>query len=81
MKPGNRRWLNKYKKVPKAVWMVDEIPKLLPIVSTYSLWVNPLVPTARVKVFDAMLLSDVAEHDWPVTATSNNTSNALCLYI
>jgi hypothetical protein len=61
--------------------MVDEIPKLPVRVSTYSLWVNPFDPTARVNVFEAMLLRVVAEHVWPEAATNNNTRIAICLYI
>ncbi len=65
----------------KAVWMTGEMPKLLPKVSTYSFWTNPFDPTAKVNVFEAMLLREVAEHVCPVTAISNSTSIAICLYI
>lgn len=54
---------------------------MLARVSTYSLWVNPFDPTARVKVFEAMPSRLDAEHVWPVAATNNNTRIAICLYI
>ena len=81
MKPGNQQSLYYNKTVPKATWTVEEIPNDPVIVSTYSLWVNPFAPMAKVNVFEAMLLSVVAEHVWPAAATSNNTSIAIYLYI
>jgi len=69
--------------IAKAVWMTAEIPKLDPRVSLYYFWTKPLAPGANVRVFEAILVSEVTPQvvDWLEAATSNITSKVMCFNI